>query len=316
MQKVVVTGGAGFIGSHLAKALLDKGYEVTIVDNLLTGNKENIKDLESNEQFHFLEHDVINPLPEDVAADFVFHLASPASPNENSPRSYRSLPMETMMVNTVGTLNLLEFCEEKNAKFLCTSTSEIYGDPMIHPQPESYWGNVSTTGVRSVYDEAKRFGETITSYFWREKNVDARIIRIFNTYGPQMQPDDGRVVSNFINQAIRNEPITIYGDGSQTRSFCYVSDMVSGIMAAMFTENSSKEIFNLGNPDERTVTEIAHLIKELTQSSSEIVFEGLPEDDPKKRKPVIDKARSQLSWEPVVSLEDGLTKTISYFKSL
>lgn len=316
MQTVLVAGGAGFIGSHLCERLLNEGYDVICVDNLLTSSRQNIEHLLDNEHFSFVHHNVIEPLPVHLKADVVFHLASPASPNHHSKLSYHSLPMETMLVNTQGTLELLKFTKTHNAKFLFASTSEVYGDPLVHPQPESYRGNVSTTGPRSVYDEAKRFGETLTAYFWRHDNVDTRIVRIFNTYGPNMQPDDGRVVSNMIMQALHNKPLTIYGNGSQTRSFCYVSDLVEGLERLMFTEGLRGEVVNMGNPNEKTIKEFATIIKSLTNTSSEIVFEPLPSDDPKKRNPDIIKAKRLLDWEPKVSLEEGLKKTIDYFKSL
>lgn len=315
-MKVIVTGGAGFIGSNLCRRLLQDNYQVICIDNLLTGDERNIEELKKSSEFTFLKHDICEVLPADISADAIFHLASPASPNVSSPRSYRSLPMETMMANTQGTHNLLSFALEHNAKFLFSSTSEIYGDPLEHPQKETYLGNVSSIGVRSVYDEAKRFGETLTSYYMRERKLNARIVRIFNTYGPYMQPDDGRVVSNFITQAIKNQPITIYGDGNQTRSFCYVSDMVEGLIKAMFGEDTLGEVINLGNPDERSVTAIAKIIVDLTTSTSTITHEPLPEGDPLKRRPSIDKAKQLLGWEPKVTLEQGLTKTIEYFKSL
>lgn len=315
-MKVLITGGAGFIGSNLAELLLEKGHEVTVVDNLITGSEQNIQHLNSNSSFNYLRHDITNPLPEDLEADAIFHLASPASPNANSPRSFIAYPIETLLTNSQGTYKLLEFAKKKNAKFLFASTSEVYGDPEISPQPETYFGNVNPNGVRSVYDEAKRFGEAITFAYLRKFDLDVRIVRIFNTYGPRMQPDDGRVVSNFINQALKNQNITIYGDGLQTRSFCYVDDLIDVLEKAMFSEGTKGEVINIGNPDERTIKEIAELIKEMTNSDSEIVFEKLPEDDPKKRQPDISKAQTLLSWEPKVTLEEGLSKTIEYFKEI
>lgn len=313
-MKVVITGGAGFIGSNLSELLLEKGHEVIAVDNLITGSEQNIQQLSSNSSFKFIRHDIVNPLPEDIEADAIFHLASPASPNANSPRSYIAFPVETLLTNSQGTYQLLEFAKKKNAKFLFASTSEVYGDPEISPQPESYFGNVNPNGVRSVYDEAKRFGEAMTFAYLRKHGLDVRIVRIFNTYGPRMQPDDGRVVSNFINQALNNQSITIYGDGMQTRSFCYVSDMIDVLERAMFLEATSGEVINVGNPDERTIKEIAELVKQMTNSDSEIIYEDLPEDDPKIRQPEISKARSLLGWEPKVGLEEGISKTIEYFK--
>lgn len=318
MQTVLVAGGAGFIGTHLCESLLNENYKVICVDNLITSDKKNIEKLLINPNFKLVEHDIINPLTdlslEEV--DFIFHLASPASPNKKSPRSYINFPIQTLLANSTGTKNLLDLAKEKNAKFLYVSSSEVYGDPLISPQKEDYFGNVNPIGVRSVYDEAKRFGETISMAYFRKHNLNIRIIRIFNTYGPLMQIDDGRVVSNFINQAIKNEPLTVYGKGTQTRSFCFVDDMISGLKKAMFSENTNGEVFNLGNPGERTILETAILIKTLTNSSSEIVFEDLPEDDPKTRKPDISKAEKILGWRPEVTLEQGLTKTIEYFKSL
>ncbi len=317
MSKILVAGGAGFIGSNLSKKLLNEGHEVIAVDNLISSSESNIAGLVENSAFKFVNHDVTKPLPDDMTAEVVFHLASPASPNHHSRISYHSLPMETMMVNTLGTLELLKFAEKNNAKFLFASTSEAYGDPLEHPQKEEYRGNVSTTGPRAVYDEAKRFGETITSYFWREKDVDARIVRIFNTYGPNMHKDDLRMIARFIMQALANEPITIFGDGSQTRSLCYVDDLIEGLSRLMFYENTRGEVVNLGNPEEHTVIEYAQIVKELTNSSSEIVHtEDLPKDDPLRRCPDITKAKNLLQWEPKVTLNDGLMKMIEYVKTL
>lgn len=322
MQTIVVTGGAGFIGSHLCKRLLDDGYKVICVDNLLTGNKDNIAPLLSNNNFQFIEYDVTGPLetleeklPSQI--DFIFHLASPASPNHHSKLSYHALPMETMMVNTTGTLTMLKLAEKHHARFLFSSTSETYGDPLEHPQKETYRGNVSTTGPRSVYDEAKRFGETLVAYFAREKGVDARIARIFNTYGPNMQKEDRRMIVDFINQALRGESITVFGDGKQTRSLIYVSDMVEGLMRLMMTEGLKGEIINLGSEFEFTVFEYAEMVKRLTNSSSEIVLsEDLPKDDPLRRRADITKAKALLSWEPKVTLEEGLGRLIEYFKTV
>lgn len=317
MAKVIVTGGAGFIGSHLCDSLLSLDHDVICVDNFLTGSEENIFHLKNNSHFTFIHHDVIKPLPEMLHAEYVFHLASPASPNHHSKISYHALPMETMLVNTTGTLNVLKFAQEEKAKFLYTSTSEVYGDPLEHPQKETYRGNVSTTGPRSVYDEAKRFGETFVSYFWREKNLDARIARIFNTYGPRMSSADMRMISIFINEALANKPITIFGDGKQTRSLCYVSDTVEGLIRLMFCEHTEGEIVNIGSPDEHTVLQYAQIVKKLTDSASEIVFsEKLPQDDPLRRRADITKAKKLLEWEPKVSLEEGLNKMIEDQKLL
>jgi nucleoside-diphosphate-sugar epimerase len=317
MQTVLVAGGAGFIGSHLCKSLLNENYKVIAIDNLLTSDRNNLKDLLKNPKFTFLEHDIINPIKNlGQNLDYIFHLASPASPNQKSAKSYINHPIETLLANSQGTHNLLELCRQFNAKFLYTSSSEVYGDPAMSPQKESYFGNVNPNGIRSVYDEGKRFGEAIAFAYFRKYDLDVRIIRIFNTYGPIMQVDDGRVVSNFINQAIKNQPITVYGKGTQTRSLCYVDDMISGIKSAMFASNTKGEVFNLGNPDERNILDIAKLIKNLTNSRSEIVFEDLPIDDPKARKPDITKAKNILGWEPKVSVEEGLKKTIDYFKGI
>jgi nucleoside-diphosphate-sugar epimerase len=315
VDTAIVTGGAGFLGSHLCKRLLDDGYEVICVDNLKTGAHRNIEPLLTHEHFRFVDHDVIDGLPEDLSAQAVFHLASPASPNHHSKISYHALPMETMLVNTQGTMKILEFCEKQQAKFLFTSTSEVYGNPLEHPQKETYNGNVSTTGPRSVYDEAKRFGETITAYFSRTGRVDARIARLFNTYGPNMNTEDMRMVIIFITQALRNEPITIYGEGKQTRSLCYVDDTIDGLVKLMFTQGTNGEVVNIGSEDEHTVFDYAGMIKKLTDSESEIIFaEALPQDDPMRRRADITKARELLGWEPKVGLEEGLTKIIRYFR--
>jgi nucleoside-diphosphate-sugar epimerase len=320
MQTVLVAGGAGFIGSHLCKSLLKNSYKVICVDNFITSDRNNLKNLLKNPEFIFVEFDVTKPLEKMNLKiqniDYIFHLASPASPNKKSPRSYINFPIETLLANSLGTYNLLELARKYNSKFLYTSTSEIYGDPSISPQKENYFGNVNPNGVRSVYDEGKRFGEAITFGYLRKHNLDVRIIRIFNTYGPVMLADDGRVVSNFINQALKNEPLTIFGKGTQTRSFCYVDDMVEGIKLAMFASNTKGGVFNLGNPDERSVLDIAKLIKNLTNSKSEISFEDLPADDPKSRKPDISRASEILGWKPKISTEEGLRKTIEYFKSI
>jgi nucleoside-diphosphate-sugar epimerase len=324
MQTVLVAGGAGFIGSHLCKNLLDNNYKVICVDNLITGDKSNIKSLLNNLQFTFLEHDITRPISNlNLPAggqisnlDFIYHLASPASPNKNSKRSYINYPIETLLANSLGTYNLLELALKYNSKFLYASSSEIYGDPDVSPQKENYFGNVNPNGIRSVYDEGKRFGEAMTFAYVRKHELDARIIRIFNTYGTLMQSDDGRVVSNFINQALENTPITVYGRGDQTRSFCYIEDMIFGIKSAMLTNNTKGEVFNLGNPDERSILDLSKLIKNMTNSSSGIVFEKIPQDDPRSRKPDIAKATKILNWEPKVTIEEGLKKTIDYFKNL
>lgn len=315
-MKILITGGSGFLGSNLCKRLLEEGNEVTALDNLITGNESNIEELKQNPNFKFINKDVLKIAEVEGDYDRVYHMASPASPNTHSKRSYMALPFETMKANTEGTWAAAQFALDKNAKFLFASTSETYGDPLEHPQKESYRGNVSTVGARSVYDEAKRFGETITSAFIRYKKLDGRIIRIFNTYGPKMDLDDGRAVIEFIVRALKNEPIPIFGDGTQTRSFCYVDDLVDGIIKAMETEGTTGEIFNIGNPAEFTITDLAEVVKRVTGSTSEIVYtESLPEDDPKKRKPDITRARTILKWEPKVNLEEGLKKLITYLKS-
>ena len=310
-MNILITGGSGFIGSHLSKHYADKGSSIFIIDNLITGNRKNIASIPSD-KITFLEQDLITAdlsvLP---PIDICYHLASPASPIQ-----YKKHPVETMRVNAEGTHKILELCKSKECdRIVLTSTSEIYGDPLEHPQKESYWGNVNTLGDRACYDEAKRYAESMTMTYHRSFNVDARIARIFNTYGPNMELNDGRVVSNFIIQAIQNNPITIYGDGTQTRSFCYVDDMVSGLASLGETEGIEGEVINLGNPDEKTVLELAEIIKDMTDSTSEITFEGIGQDDPKKRKPNISKANTILSWEPKISLNKGLKNTIEYFEA-
>ncbi|MBI2034369.1 MAG: GDP-mannose 4,6-dehydratase [Candidatus Levybacteria bacterium] len=313
----LVAGGAGFIGAHLCHRLLQDGYRVVCIDNFLTGTLDAVRPFISNKNFSYIVHDVTNPLPSGLQADAVFHLASPASPNQHSSISYHAFPMETMLANTRGTLNLLQFAKHCHAKFLFASTSEVYGDPLEHPQIETYRGNVSTIGPRSVYDESKRFGETLTSYFWRDLRQDTRIARIFNTYGPGMRKEDLRMVVSFITQALRGDPITVFGDGKQTRSFCYVDDMIEGLMRLMFYTKTKGQVVNLGTTQEHSVSEYATLIKQLTKSKSEIVFnEALPQDDPMKRKPDITKAKQLLSWKPMVGLEAGLQRTIDYFTKI
>jgi nucleoside-diphosphate-sugar epimerase len=316
-KTVLVAGGAGFIGSHLCKSLLKQNYAVICVDNFITSSKNNIAEFLSNPNFKFIEHDITLPFGQSLQVDFVFHLASPASPNHHSKISYHSLPFETMMANTTGTIELCKLAEKNKAKFLFASTSEVYGDPLEHPQKESYRGNVSTTGPRSVYDEAKRFGETITAYFERSKSVDGRIARIFNTYGPTMLKEDMRMIVLFICQALNKEPITVFGNGKQTRSLCFVDDTVDGLEKLMFSESAKGEIVNIGSDNEFAVLEYANLVKKLTNSQSEVVFsEALPKDDPLQRKPDISKAKELLDWFPKVTLEEGLTQTIAYFKNL
>lgn len=307
MERVVITGGSGFIGSHLCEDLL-KDYEVLCIDDFSSGRDKNVAHLKNYKNFKIIKHNIIEPLKLDNIA-FVFHLASRASPSD-----YQAFPIHTLRTNSEGTYNMLELARKNNAKFLFASTSEVYGDPLEHPQKETYWGNVNPVGIRSCYDEGKRFGEALTMGFVREYNSNVRIARIFNTYGPGMKANDGRVVSNFIFQALKNEPLTVYGDGLQTRSFCYVSDMVDGIKKAMLNEKSRGEVFNLGNPKEFTIIELARVIKKLTNSKSEIVFKPLPEDDPTKRNPDITKAGQILGWEPKVTLEQGLVKMIEHFR--
>ncbi len=314
MMKIIVTGGAGFLGSHLCDKLIEMGNQVICIDNLITGSEKNISHLRNNPNFKFIIHDVINGLPEGLQADQIYHLASPASPNKNNPKSYIAHPFETMQVNTTGTWKLCEMAIKLGAKFLFASTSEVYGDPLEHPQKETYKGNVSTTGPRSVYDESKRFGETITAAFVRSKNLDGRIIRIFNTYGPGMALDDGRVVIEFVQASLSSKPFPVFGDGTQTRSFCFVSDLVNGIIAAM-DKGEKGEVYNLGNPNEFTILELAEKVKTLTNSQSEIKqVEELPEDDPMQRCPDITKAKEKLNWEPKVSLEEGLRILIDSLK--
>ena len=303
----LVTGGAGFIGSHLCDYLIERGHKVICIDNLGSGTKKNMKHLLRNKNFKFLKHDVIFPIEIKENIDYIYHVASRASPVD-----YQQHPVETALTNSVGTYNMLKLAMRKNASLLFTSTSEAYGIPKIHPQIEEYWGNVNPVGVRSCYDESKRFGEALLMAFHREYKAKVKIVRIFNTYGPKVRKDDGRVISNFITQALKNKPITIYGDGSQTRSFCYVSDMVDGIYRMMHSGWVGPK--NLGNPDEITVLELAKIIKKLTNSKSKLIFKPLPIDDPTKRQPDIGKAREMLGWHPQIELEEGLKKTIEYFK--
>jgi dTDP-glucose 4,6-dehydratase len=298
--RVLITGVAGFIGSNLAKSHLNKGDEVYGVDNFSTGQKRNLAILNGLEFINESVSQSINLLPE--AVDIVYHFASPASPEK-----YMAQPLNTMEVNTTGTLNLLEYVASKEARFVFASTSEIYGDPLVSPQQETYWGNVNPIGPRSVYDEAKRFGETIVTHFQREKIANAGVVRIFNTYGPNMDPYDGRVVSNFIRQALKGEPLTIYGNGQQTRSFCYIDDLVRGIMAMGMSSHPGP--INLGNPEERTLLNLAELVLGITESSSTLEFRELPEDDPKRRCPDITKAKTVLGWEPAVDISTGISKT-------
>lgn len=305
-MKVIVTGGAGFIGSHLCRKLLQQGNDVVCVDNLYTGSEDNIKELRENPKFRFVNHDIMEPL-ENEAADQVYNLACPASPVH-----YQKDPVFTFKTSVLGMLNMLELAHRCKARILQASTSEVYGDPLQHPQKESYWGNVNPVGVRSCYDEGKRAAETICMDFNRVHGVEVRIARIFNTYGPNMALDDGRVVSNFLVQALRGEPLTIYGDGSQTRSFCFVSDLVEGLIKLMNSDEPGP--VNLGNPGEFTIRQLAEQVIALTESKSELVFKPLPKDDPKQRCPDIGLAKEKLSWEPTVQLEDGLKKAVEYFR--
>jgi nucleoside-diphosphate-sugar epimerase len=313
---IVVTGGAGFIGSHLSDALLAQGHSVTVIDNFLTGNRQNIAHLLDNSNFHLVEHDITVPLiTSDIdalpRADAVFHLASPASPAD-----FSKMPLQIAIINSQGTNNVLDFALRHNAKFLITSTSEAYGDPDIHPQRETYNGNVNTTGPRACYDEGKRLGEALTSIYVREYDLDARIVRIFNTYGPRMNPQDGRSVPNFITQSLHNKPITIYGDGSQTRSYCYVSDMVAGLITVMFAPPETRgTVFNVGNPDERTIKNFAETIRDLCNSQSEIQYLPSLQDDPTRRCPDITRIQTTLGWRPIVPLEQGLPATIEWFRT-
>jgi dTDP-glucose 4,6-dehydratase len=306
MARVVITGVAGFIGSHLAEALLERGDSVVGIDNLLTGDVANISHL-AGRDFQFIKHDVTNYIYVDGPVDYVLHWASPASPID-----YLELPIQTLKVGALGTHKALGLAKAKRARFVIASTSEVYGDPLEHPQKETYWGNVNPVGPRGVYDEAKRFAEAMTMAYHRFHGVDTKIVRIFNTYGPRMRVNDGRSVPAFMSQALRNEDVTIFGDGSQTRSFCYVSDLVRGIIALM--KSGENDPVNIGNPREMTITAIAETIIRMTGSTSRLVYRPLPVDDPKVRRPDITRARAVLGWEPQVSLEDGLASTIAYFR--
>src|SRR6266540_1726486 len=306
-QRVVITGAAGFIGSHLAEALLDRGYAVIGIDNLLTGDIANIAHLR-NRDFEFIKHDVTNYIYIDGPVDFVLHWASPASPID-----YLELPIPTLKVGALGTHKALGLAKAKNATFVIASTSEVYGDPLEHPQKETYWGNVNPIGPRGVYDEAKRFAEAMTVAYHRFHGLDTKIVRIFNTYGPRMRVRDGRAVPAFISQALRNEDVTVFGDGSQTRSFTYITDLVDGIIRMMLS--SEHDPINIGNPVEMTIKQIAETIIRMTGSRSRIIYKPLPVDDPKQRRPDITRARTLLGWEPKVALEEGLVKTIDYFRT-
>lgn len=307
-MRLLVTGAGGFLGSHLCDRLLREGHEVVAMDNLVTGTPQNLAHLSGNRHFHFVQHDVTNFMFVDGPLDGVLHFASPASPID-----YLQLPIQTLKVGSLGTHKALGLAKAKGARFFLASTSEVYGDPQVHPQPETYWGHVNPIGPRGVYDEAKRFAEAMTMAYHRYHGVDTRIVRIFNTYGPRMRPNDGRVVSNFIVQAIRGEPITIYGDGTQTRSFCYVSDLIDGIYR-LFLHGDAEPV-NIGNPREFTVRQLAELVRAQVAPGLPIVEKPLPEDDPKVRQPDITVARAKLGWEPVVPLEQGIELTVPYFRT-
>ena len=307
-MRILITGGAGFVGSHLSERLLGQGHDIVAVDNYFTGSKRNIEHLLTNPRFELMRHDVTFPLY--VEVDAIYNLASPASPVH-----YQHDPVQTTKTNVMGAINMLGLAKRLRVPILQASTSEVYGDPEVHPQPEEYWGKVNPIGPRACYDEAKRVAETLFFDYHRQHGLSIRVARIFNTYGPRMSADDGRVVSNFIVQALRGEPITIYGDGSQTRSFCYVDDLVGGLIALMENQTNEPGLVNLGNPGEFTMLELASLVLELSRSSSPIEHKELPADDPRQRQPNIDKARTVLGWEPTVALREGLEKTISYFRT-
>jgi nucleoside-diphosphate-sugar epimerase len=311
-QTILIAGGAGFVGSHLCDAYLTKGYAVLAVDNLSTGAAENIAHLDGNPDFTFVKHDICDPLPDSITQNDIAIIANLASPA--SPPHYQRLAIETLRVGSIGVEHLLELAKQKGARFLQASTSEVYGDPEVHPQPESYKGCVNSYGPRSMYDESKRYAEALI-YVYRQKfNLNTGIIRIFNTYGPRMDKDDGRVVSNFVVQALQHKPITVYGEGNQTRSFCYVDDLVAGIIAMI--ESNEEGPINLGNPGEFTILELAKIVQELVATRSELDFKPLPQDDPMQRKPIIDLASQKLGWEPKIALRDGLKPTIEYFAKL
>ena len=309
MARVVITGGAGFLASHLGDALLERGDEVTAIDNLVTGDTKNIEHNFERKGFSFVEADVSNYLWVPGEVDVVMHFASPASPID-----YLEMPIQTLKVGSLGTHNSLGLAKAKGAKFFMASTSEVYGDPLVHPQTEAYWGNVNPVGPRGVYDEAKRFSEAMTMAYHTHHGLDTRIVRIFNTYGPRMRPNDGRVVSNFIVQALRGEDLTIYGDGSQTRSFTYVADEIRGFLALL--DSDINDPVNIGNPNEFTISQLAEMVTELIDTGAKVTYHDLPVDDPMQRKPDITKAREELDWEPVIQLREGLGRTIEYFKTL
>jgi len=308
MKRILITGGAGFIGSHLCERLLNDGYEILCLDNFFTGFRRNIRHLMDNHKFELIRHDITQSILLEV--DQIYHLACPASPVH-----YQYNPVKTIKTNVMGTINMLGLAKRVKARILQASTSEVYGDPKIHPQKEDYWGNVNPIGVRSCYDEGKRVAETLMMDYYRQNGVDIKIVRIFNTYGPRMAPNDGRVVSNFIIQALKGEDITVFGDGQQTRSFCFIDDLIEGLINMMNKENFIGPV-NLGNPSEFTIFELANKIIDLTRPNSKIVFKPLPEDDPAQRKPDITLAKQELGWNPSISLEAGLIKTVEYFDSL
>ena len=309
MKKVLITGAAGFIGSHLCDRFIKEGFYVIGLDSFLTGSPDNLAHLTGNERFKFIKYDVTNCIyiPDEI--DIMLHFACPASPVD-----YLNHPIHTMKVDSLGTINTLGLAKAKKARYIFASSSEVYGDPKVHPQPETYWGNVNPIGPRSVYDEAKRFSEALTMAYYREHKIDVRIVRIFNTYGPRMRMNDGRVVPNFITQALKNEPITVYGDGTQIRSFCYIDDLIEGIFKTAIMENIDGEVFNLGNTEEHKILDFAQIIKSLTNSKSLIIFNSLPQDDPTRRCPDIYLVKEKLHWEPKIGLEEGLGKVIEYFK--
>lgn len=306
-MRILLTGGAGFIASHLSDLLIKEGNQIICMDNLITGKKENIAHLLENPDYTFIEHDVSEYIDIDANIDYVLHLASPASPVD-----YLKYPIKTLKVGSLGTHNALGVAKAKKAKFFLASTSEVYGDPLVNPQPETYWGNVNPIGPRGVYDEAKRFAEAITLAYHRTHGIDTKIVRIFNTYGPRMRDHDGRAIPNFIDQALKGEPLTVYGDGSQTRSFCYVSDLIAGIYKLM--QSDLNEPVNIGNPNEMSLIDLAKKIIKFTGSKSEITYKPLPIDDPKVRRPDITKAKKSFSWQPLVTLDDGLKSTIDWFR--
>lgn len=307
-KTVLITGGAGFIGSHLSELFIGDGFRVIALDNLITGNLKNLDRLKSEPRFSFVEHNISNHVEISGPVDYVLHFASPASPID-----YLTHPIPTLKVGSLGTHNALGLCRVKKAVFLLASTSEVYGDPLVHPQREDYWGNVNPVGPRGVYDEAKRFAEAMSMAYYHSHHLNVKIVRIFNTYGPRMRLNDGRAIPAFIGNALKNEPLPVFGDGSQTRSFCYVDDLIAGIQKLLFS--NLNEPVNIGNPNEMTILQLAQKILELTKTKSEIAFKPLPQDDPKVRRPDITKARTLLGWEPKVSLEDGLRKTLAYFQT-